>query len=45
MMAIRCVADQPVAVPDHSIAREISGHLAIGGEVDNEDSAFELIGR
>ncbi len=45
MMAIRCVADQPVAVPDRPIAREISGHLAIGGEVGNEDSAFELIGR
>jgi hypothetical protein len=45
MMAIRYVADLSFAVPDRPIAREISGHLAIGGDVRKEDSAFELIGR
>jgi hypothetical protein len=44
-MATRYVAAQPVVAPDRPIAREISGNLAIGGDVGKEDSARKPGGR
>ena len=44
-MATRYVAAQPVAAPNRPVAREISGNLAIGGDVGKEDSARKPGGR
>jgi len=44
-MATRYVAAQPVAAPNHPVAREISGNLAISGDVGKEDSARKPGGR